>query len=66
MIGAADLTHRAGIPNLCSDDMKIELLLEADKILQLLCDAELTWVPGRRLAYHKARRPVSQKRVVHA
>jgi len=46
------LTHRAGIPNLRREDMRIELLLEPDRILQLLCDAEPTWAPGRRLAYH--------------
>lgn len=46
------LTHRSGIPNIPPERMKLEYLLKPDAIVQLLCDAEPTWTPGRRLAYH--------------
>ncbi|MBX3028419.1 beta-lactamase family protein [bacterium] len=46
------LTHRAGIPNLSREMMRLEMLEDEDAILQLLCDTEPTWRPGRRLAYH--------------
>jgi CubicO group peptidase (beta-lactamase class C family) len=46
------LTHRAGIPNLPSEVMRLETLEDERAIIQILCDAELTWRPGRRLAYH--------------
>ena len=46
------LTHRAGIPNLPSDLMRLDMLDDEEAILRRLCEAELTWRPGRRLAYH--------------
>ncbi|HSP99257.1 MAG TPA: serine hydrolase domain-containing protein [Candidatus Dormibacteraeota bacterium] len=46
------LTHRAGIPNLPANAMRLENLDHEDRVVKLLCDAELTWRPGRRLAYH--------------
>ena len=46
------LTHRAGIPNLPPEVMRLETLEDESKILRLLCDAKPTWRPGRRLAYH--------------
>jgi CubicO group peptidase (beta-lactamase class C family) len=46
------LTHRAGIPNVPPEEMRLETLMEPERILELLYDAEPTWFPGRRLAYH--------------
>jgi CubicO group peptidase (beta-lactamase class C family) len=45
------LTHRAGIPSLAGHD-DVELLPDWDRVVELLCDARPTSVPGRRLAYH--------------
>ncbi len=46
------LTHRAGIPNMPPEEMQLDNLAQPERIVQLLCDAEPTWPPGRRLAYH--------------
>ena len=46
------LTHRAGIPNLSADALELDLLNEPDRIVEILCDAQLVWRPGRQLAYH--------------
>lgn len=46
------LTHRAGIPNVAAEEMRLENLQGVDRVVQMLCDAEPTWSPGRRLAYH--------------
>ena len=46
------LTHRAGIPNLPKEYLTLDILADPDKIVALLCDAEVTWHPGRKLAYH--------------
>jgi CubicO group peptidase (beta-lactamase class C family) len=46
------LTHRAGIPNLPAEIMRLEQLEDESGILDILCDTRLTWRPGRRLAYH--------------
>jgi len=46
------LTHRAGIPNVPPEAMRLELLEEPDEILRILCDTYPTWRAGRRLAYH--------------
>jgi CubicO group peptidase (beta-lactamase class C family) len=46
------LTHRAGIPNMPPEEMQLDNLAQPAHIVQLLCDAEPTWTPGRRLAYH--------------
>jgi CubicO group peptidase (beta-lactamase class C family) len=46
------LTHRAGIPNMPEGEMTLENLTDPERIVQILCDAEPAWTPGRRLAYH--------------
>lgn len=46
------LTHRAGIPNMPAEEMKLDNLAQPQRIVQILCDAEPAWAPGRRLAYH--------------
>jgi CubicO group peptidase (beta-lactamase class C family) len=46
------LTHRAGMPNLPPEVMRLESLDDDRLILRLLCDAKPAWRPGRRLAYH--------------
>jgi CubicO group peptidase (beta-lactamase class C family) len=46
------LTHRAGIPNMPPEEMQLDTFAQPEHIVQLLCDAEPTWTPGRRLAYH--------------
>jgi CubicO group peptidase (beta-lactamase class C family) len=46
------LAHRAGMPNLPPEALDLDLLGHPDKVLELLCDAELTSRPGRALAYH--------------
>ena len=45
------LTHRAGIPSVAGNNDP-ELLRHWDRVIDLLCDARPTSVPGRRLAYH--------------
>lgn len=46
------LTHRAGIPNLSREMMRLDLLEQDEAVIALLCEATPTWRPGRRLAYH--------------
>jgi CubicO group peptidase (beta-lactamase class C family) len=46
------LTHRAGIPNMPPEEMKLEKLAQPERIVRTLCDTEPVWAPGRRLAYH--------------
>jgi CubicO group peptidase (beta-lactamase class C family) len=46
------LTHRAGVPNLPPEHLKLEYLSHPETIVRLLCEAKPTWAPGRRLAYH--------------
>jgi len=46
------LTHRAGLPNLPREVMRLETLENEGEVLRLLCDSKLTWRPGQRLAYH--------------
>jgi len=46
------LAHRAGMPNLPPEAVDLELLGHPDRVLELLCDAELQSRPGRALAYH--------------
>jgi CubicO group peptidase (beta-lactamase class C family) len=46
------LTHRAGIPNVPPEAMDLDLLERPDEIVELLCDAKPTSIPGRQLAYH--------------
>jgi len=45
------LTHRAGIPSMAGNNDP-DLLAHWDRVIDLLCDAKPTSVPGRRLAYH--------------
>jgi len=46
------LTHRAGIPSMPVDMDVLDLIGDWDGIVEMLCDAPLVSVPGRRLAYH--------------
>lgn len=46
------LAHRAGIPNLPPNAMDLALLDRPNEVVRLLCDAKLTSIPGRQLAYH--------------
>ena len=46
------LTHRAGIPNVPPEAMRLELLDRPEEIVEILCDTNPMWRPGRRLAYH--------------
>jgi len=46
------LSHRAGIPNLPSDALDLDLLDRPDELTELLCEAKLQTRPGRMLAYH--------------
>ena len=46
------LTHRAGIPNVPPEAMRVEMLEHPAEILDILCNTTPMWRPGRRLAYH--------------
>jgi len=46
------LAHRAGIPNLPPDAIDLDLLAHPERVVEILCDAELRTRPGRLLAYH--------------
>jgi CubicO group peptidase (beta-lactamase class C family) len=46
------LAHKAGIPNLPPDAMDLDLLGQPEKVVEIMCDAELQSRPGRVLAYH--------------
>jgi CubicO group peptidase (beta-lactamase class C family) len=46
------LTHRSGIPNLPHEAMDLDLLDRPDEVVSQLAAAELSWRPGRQLAYH--------------
>ena len=46
------LTHRAGVPNLPPEVMRLETLEDEQEVVRLLCDTTPSWRPGRRLAYH--------------
>ena len=46
------LTHRAGIPNLPPGAMAPETVVDAQRVLELVCEARPVWRPGRELAYH--------------
>jgi CubicO group peptidase (beta-lactamase class C family) len=46
------LTHRAGVPNLPPEVMRLEALDDDDELVRIMCTAVPTWRPGRRLAYH--------------
>lgn len=46
------LAHRAGIPNVPSEAMDLDLLHDDARIVRILCDAQPVSRPGRQLAYH--------------
>jgi CubicO group peptidase (beta-lactamase class C family) len=46
------LTHRAGIPNLPPEVMRLERLDDLEQVMDILCDAEPVARGGRQLAYH--------------
>ena len=46
------LAHRAGIPNLPPQVMRLDRLDDLDEVMDILCDAEPVARPGRQLAYH--------------
>ncbi len=46
------LTHRAGIPSAPSSVIDLDLLGDHDRILDLICDLEPTFKPGKAPAYH--------------
>ncbi len=46
------LTHRAGIPNIPPEVMRLETLEHPAEILRILCESKPLWRAGRRLAYH--------------
>jgi CubicO group peptidase (beta-lactamase class C family) len=46
------LAHRAGIPNLPPEVMRLERLDELDEVMDILCEAEPVARAGRQLAYH--------------
>jgi len=46
------LTHRAGIPALAPGALDLDLLSQPDRIVEILCETEPAWRPGRTLAYH--------------
>ena len=46
------LAHRAGIPNVPPEAMRLELLAHPDRICEILCDARPVSRPGRLLSYH--------------
>ena len=46
------LTHRAGIPNVPPETMRVEMLERPAEIVDILCNTTPMWRPGRRLAYH--------------
>ena len=46
------LSHRAGIPNLPSDALDLDLLSRPERIFQRVCEMELASRPGRLVSYH--------------
>lgn len=46
------LGHRAGIPNVPTEALDLDLLARPDLIAAILCESEPTSRPGQRLAYH--------------
>ena len=46
------LTHRAGIPSVPGTKVDLELLVDRERMLSVLCEAKPLSVPGRRPAYH--------------
>ena len=46
------LSHRAGIALIPPENMDLDVLVDEDRILELLCQARPAYVPGRKQAYH--------------
>jgi CubicO group peptidase (beta-lactamase class C family) len=46
------LIHRSGLPNLPPEAIDLDRLDDPAGIVRILCEAKLTWRPGRQLAYH--------------
>lgn len=46
------LSHRAGVPNIPPDAFEVDRVDDRDHIVEVLCDAEPRWRPGRFVAYH--------------
>lgn len=46
------LAHRAGIPNLPPEVLRLDALDELDEVVRILSDTAPVWRPGRQLAYH--------------
>ncbi|MFT6399438.1 MAG: CubicO group peptidase (beta-lactamase class C family) [Bradymonadia bacterium] len=46
------LSHRAGLALIPPENMDLDILVDEQKILRLLCDAYPDTVPGRKQAYH--------------
>ncbi len=46
------LSHRAGLALIPPENMDLDVLVDENEILQLLCDAQPDTVPGRKQAYH--------------
>jgi CubicO group peptidase (beta-lactamase class C family) len=46
------LTHRAGIPAVIGAKVDVDLVVDFDRIVHLICESRPLSVPGRRLSYH--------------
>ena len=46
------LSHRAGVARLSSDALDLDMLLDREGVVRLLCDVKPASKPGRLLAYH--------------
>ena len=46
------LSHRAGIPAIPGHRGSLEVLIDPERVVALLCDARPVSVPGRQLSYH--------------
>ena len=46
------LSHRAGIAMIPPESMDLDVLVDEHRILELLCEARPSYVPGRKQAYH--------------
>jgi CubicO group peptidase (beta-lactamase class C family) len=46
------LSHRAGMPNLAPEVMRLDYLAQPEEIVRILCATQLSSRPGQRLAYH--------------
>jgi CubicO group peptidase (beta-lactamase class C family) len=46
------LSHRAGVPNLPREAIDLDRIDDREFLLEILCDAKPSSLPGKRLAYH--------------